>query len=110
MLWNQLPDNLTWIDKLRYYLEKDPEEVNNKDLKDALCVLTAMYIDEYESNCALEEAIVSEIGEDRFEELLDSTIGDETIWHYSRILSEPRDNQRICLALGFLDKLGNGTD
>ncbi len=105
MLWKQLPDNMDWMDKLKYFLVNGETEVTHKDLSDALCVLLGMYLDEYSNCLALEDAILEEFGEDKLNDLMDKSITDSAIYHYSKLLEAPSERQRKLLAVEYLEKL-----
>ena len=105
MLWNQLPQNMLWTDRLRYYIGQDDPDITRKDLTDALCMLAGMYIDEHRNLRSLEDAVIGEYGEEELDRLIESNAEKDPTLHYSELLISPTDRSRRLLVLDYLDKL-----
>ena len=109
MDWNDFDMETTWIDKFSYYL--DPENranIDKDDLISALAVAVAMYCDEYQNTCMLEDKIVSSFGEEALEKIVAEGVPEDDVIRFVAVSEALTTSSRADLALEYLQDLKNG--
>ena len=111
MDWNDFGRDKTWIDKFSYYL--DPEnswEINSNDLLGALAMAVAMYCDEYQNSCSLEEKIIATFGEEALAKLLEDDVPENDVIRFVEVGQSPTSKSRAKIVLGYLKDLKEGKE
>ena len=106
MDWNDFEKDTTWIDRFSYYL--DPEnssKVNSNDLLGALAMAVAMYCDEYQNACYLEDKIAEAFGEEALAKILEDDIPEDDVLRFVAVGEAPTSKARAKLVLGYLKDL-----
>ena len=113
MDWNDFDRDATWIDKFTYYLDQENStDISRDDLISALAVAVAMYCDEYQNTCMLEDRIVSCFGEDALAKMVEDAIPEDDVIRFVAVGEALNAKSRASLALEYLRALkkGDGED
>ena len=109
MDWNDFDVNTSWIDRFSYYL--DPEnkaDISKDDLLSALAVAVAMYCDEYQNTCLLEDKIADAFGEEALGKIVEEGSPEDDVVRFVSVSEAQTTEARAKLALGYLQDLKNG--
>ncbi|MBR5358227.1 MAG: hypothetical protein IK128_03335 [Clostridiales bacterium] len=113
MDWNDFDASTSWIDRFSYYLDPaNSANVSKEDLLSALSVAVAMYCDEYQNTCLLEDKIISAFGEEALEKVIEDGTPEDDVVRYVAAGEALTTDARAKLALGYLEDLkkGDGED
>jgi hypothetical protein len=109
MDWNDFDTGTSWIDRFEYYLNPaNSASVSKDDLLSALSVAVAMYCDEYQNTCLLEDKIISAFGEDALEKVIEDGTPEDDVVRYIAAGEAISTEARVKLALGYLEDLKKG--
>jgi hypothetical protein len=113
MDWNDFDIGTSWIDRFSYYLDPaNSGKVSKDDLLSALSVAVAMYCDEYQNTCLLEDKLVASFGEEALEKVVEDGTPEDDVIRYMSVGEALTTEARVKLALGYLGDLrkGDGED
>ena len=107
MKWDHLPEDMTWDQKLAYFLDpENQDEISKEDLQDALALLTARYCDDFYSLRFLESFVEEELGSDRLDEVLESNIDSDAVTDRTMVVEELYSvKERLEAALKFVNDI-----
>jgi len=111
MDWNDFDRDASWIDRFAYYLDpENGQQISKDDLLSALAVAVAMYCDEYQNTCMLEDRIKEVFGEDGLAKLVEDAIPEEDVIRFIEVSEALTPKARAAVAHDFLMELKNGED
>ena len=73
MYWQQRPNSINWIDQIRYFTDHK-NELNESELRDAFINLAYIYTREFSNLKLLEDALISEFGQNEGSDIIDEAI------------------------------------
>ena len=113
MDWNDFDMETTWIDRFSYYLDpENRDDLSKDDLLSALSVAVAMYCDEYQNTCLLEDSISNTFGEEALDKILEDGTPEDDVVRFVEVGECASSASRTRLALEYLRQLkkGDGKD
>ena len=109
MDWNDFDRDASWIDRFAYYLDpENGQQISKDDLLSALAVAVAMYCDEYQNTCMLEDRIEEAFGEEGLAKLVEDTLPEDDVIRFIEVGEAATPKARAEAALRFLMQLKNG--
>ena len=109
MDWNDFEKDASWIDRFAFYLDPDNgPEISKNDLLSALAFAVAMYCDEYQNTCMLEDRITEAFGEEGLARLVEDAIPEDDVIRFIEVGEAITPKARAEAALRFLMDLKNG--
>lgn len=112
MKWDDLPAGLEWDRRLAYFLDPaNSDEISKEELFDALAILSAKYCDEFYNLRFLECFIEEELGTERLESAIESSIASDSIDDRNEyVLNCDTVEERMKASHGFVTKLADEFD
>lgn len=106
MDWNDFDIGTSWIDRFSYYLDPaNSENISKDDLLSALSVAVAMYCDEYQNTCLLEDKLAASFGEEALEKVVEDGTPEDDVVRFVAAGEALTTEARVKLALGYLEDL-----
>lgn len=106
MDWNDFDIGTSWIDRFSYYLDPaNSGNISKDDLLSALSVAVAMYCDEYQNTCLLEDKLAASFGEEALEKVVEDGTPEDDVVRFVAAGEALTTEARVKLALGYLEDL-----
>lgn len=106
MDWNDFDIGTSWIDRFSYYLDPaNSGNISKDDLLSALSVAVAMYCDEYQNTCLLEDKLAASFGEEALEKVVEDSTPEDDVVRFVAAGEALTTEARVKLALGYLEDL-----